>query len=63
VPNGYQPQPVNQSGPPNYGAPPGWTPATVPGGQPATPWKPNSAEPSEAEAGKRSFDNDPDNRT
>jgi cell division protease FtsH len=62
--NGYQPQPVNQSGPPNYGAPPGWTPATVPGGQPPSkPWTPNSAEPSEAEAGKRSFDNDPDNRT
>ncbi|MFD5831663.1 ATP-dependent zinc metalloprotease FtsH, partial [Lentzea sp. NPDC060358] len=38
-PNGtngvHQPaQQGNQAGPPNYGAPPGWTPATVPGGKP-----------------------------
>ena len=60
--NGYQPQPVNQSGPPNYGAPPGWTPATVPGGQPSG-WAPAPQEQqTEAEAGKRSFDTDPDNR-
>ncbi|PRY46245.1 ATP-dependent zinc metalloprotease FtsH [Umezawaea tangerina] len=62
APNGYQPQPVNQSGPPNYGAPPGWTPATVPGGQSSGSWAPAPTEPTEAEAGKRSFDNDPDNR-
>jgi cell division protease FtsH len=62
-PNGYQPQPVNQSGPPNYGAPPGWTPATVPGGQPSGSWAPAPQEQqTEAEAGKRSFDTDPDNR-
>jgi cell division protease FtsH len=61
-PNGYQPQPVNQSGPPNYGAPPGWTPATVPGGQPSGSWAPTPTEQTEAEAGKRSFDTDPDNR-
>ncbi|XVS64825.1 ATP-dependent zinc metalloprotease FtsH [Actinosynnema sp. CA-299493] len=66
-----QPQPYPQaypqqqqhpsSGPPNYGAPPGWTPATAPGGAPQPPqWRP---EPTDAEAGKRSFDTDPDNRT
>ncbi|GAB2871547.1 ATP-dependent zinc metalloprotease FtsH [Lentzea nigeriaca] len=33
-------QPTNQSGPPNYGAPPGWTPATVPGGKPHNVWEP-----------------------
>ncbi|MEV0677326.1 ATP-dependent zinc metalloprotease FtsH [Actinosynnema sp. NPDC050436] len=67
VPNGngtpYQPQQPQHptSGPPNYGAPPGWTPATVPGGgQPAPQWQP---EPTDADAGKRSFDTDPDNRT
>ncbi|GAB3588543.1 ATP-dependent zinc metalloprotease FtsH [Amycolatopsis endophytica] len=42
---GQWPQPYNgdnQSGPPNYGAPPGWTPATQPGGQ--TPWRPGQGE-------------------
>ncbi|GHF03158.1 ATP-dependent zinc metalloprotease FtsH [Amycolatopsis deserti] len=42
---GQWPQPYGgggQSGPPNYGAPPGWTPATQPGGQ--TPWRPNQGE-------------------
>ncbi|WP_112262614.1 ATP-dependent zinc metalloprotease FtsH [Lentzea terrae] len=44
-PNGsngvHQPvQPTNQAGPPNYGAPPGWTPATVPGGKPQNVWEP-----------------------
>ncbi|MDX8051393.1 ATP-dependent zinc metalloprotease FtsH [Lentzea sp. BCCO 10_0798] len=44
-PNGsngaHQPgQPSNQAGPPNYGAPPGWTPATVPGGKPHNVWEP-----------------------
>jgi cell division protease FtsH len=44
-PNGsngvHQPgQPSGQSGPPNYGAPPGWTPATVPGGKPHNVWEP-----------------------
>ncbi|MBB5807170.1 cell division protease FtsH [Saccharothrix ecbatanensis] len=59
-PQPYQPQHPS-SGPPNYGAPPGWTPATVPGGAPQPPqWQP---EPTDAEAGKRSFDTDPDNRT
>ncbi|MEV6244295.1 ATP-dependent zinc metalloprotease FtsH [Lentzea sp. NPDC051838] len=33
-------QPTNQAGPPNYGAPPGWTPATVPGGKPHNVWEP-----------------------
>jgi cell division protease FtsH len=28
------------SGPPNYGAPPGWKPATSPGGRPNQPWRP-----------------------
>ncbi|KOX31688.1 cell division protein FtsH [Saccharothrix sp. NRRL B-16348] len=61
-PQPYPPQPQHpSSGPPNYGAPPGWTPATVPGGAPQPPqWQP---EPTDAEAGKRSFDTDPDNRT
>ncbi|SEQ30319.1 membrane protease FtsH catalytic subunit [Lentzea xinjiangensis] len=37
----HQPgQPGAQSGPPNYGAPPGWTPATVPGGKPHNVWEP-----------------------
>jgi len=37
---GQWPQPSggSQSGPPNYGAPPGWRPATQPGGQ---PWRPS----------------------
>ncbi|NKQ58344.1 ATP-dependent metallopeptidase FtsH/Yme1/Tma family protein [Amycolatopsis sp. K13G38] len=36
---GQWPQPSGpQSGPPNYGAPPGWRPATQPGGQ---PWRPS----------------------
>ncbi|MBK1785188.1 ATP-dependent zinc metalloprotease FtsH [Prauserella cavernicola] len=31
-----------QAGPPNYGAPPGWTPATSPGGtRPSQPWRPS----------------------
>ncbi len=52
-PNGangsHQPgQPVNQSGPPNYGAPPGWTPATVPG-QPHNVWEPRKAQPDQEE--------------
>ncbi len=33
-------QPPNMSGPPNYGAPPGWTPATMPGGKPHNVWEP-----------------------
>ncbi|MEW2507673.1 ATP-dependent zinc metalloprotease FtsH [Amycolatopsis sp. CA-161197] len=33
-----------QSGPPNYGAPPGWTPATSPGSQ---PWRPAEDRPRE----------------
>ncbi|OLF07797.1 cell division protein FtsH [Actinophytocola xinjiangensis] len=34
-------QPNPGSGPPNYGAPPGWTPATSPGGNPGQqPWRP-----------------------
>ncbi|WP_309110365.1 ATP-dependent zinc metalloprotease FtsH [Saccharothrix sp.] len=63
APNGsngapYQPQPVHpSSGPPNYGAPPGWTPATVPGGQ-SPQWQP---EPTEA-SDQRNIETDPDNR-
>ncbi|MEU3272744.1 ATP-dependent zinc metalloprotease FtsH [Saccharomonospora sp. NPDC006951] len=34
------------AGPPNYGAPPGWTPATSPGGRPSPPpWRPNTPPP------------------
>ncbi|HEV7961854.1 MAG TPA: AAA family ATPase, partial [Actinoplanes sp.] len=37
-----------QSGPPNYGAPPGWTPATSPGGNPGQQsWRPAEDRPSE----------------
>jgi cell division protease FtsH len=39
---GQWPQPYHggqQSGPPNYGAPPGWKPATQPGGQQG--WRPS----------------------
>jgi cell division protease FtsH len=41
---GQWPQPSSgqQGGPPNYGAPPGWRPATQPGGQ--QPWRPPSKE-------------------
>ncbi|MBN9746633.1 ATP-dependent zinc metalloprotease FtsH [Amycolatopsis sp. A1MSW2902] len=44
---GYQPGGPGgaQSGPPNYGAPPGWTPATSPGGQ--QPWRPAEDRPRE----------------
>ncbi|MFD4644117.1 ATP-dependent zinc metalloprotease FtsH [Lentzea sp. NPDC058436] len=46
----HQPgQPANQSGPPNYGAPPGWTPATVPGGKPHNVWEPKKAQPDQDE--------------
>ncbi|MGW6936627.1 ATP-dependent zinc metalloprotease FtsH [Lentzea sp. NPDC054927] len=53
-PNGsngvHQPgQPANQSGPPNYGAPPGWTPATVPGGKPHNVWEPKKPQPDQDE--------------
>ncbi|MCP2245803.1 ATP-dependent zinc metalloprotease FtsH [Lentzea rhizosphaerae] len=53
-PNGsngvHQPgQPVNQAGPPNYGAPPGWTPATVPGGKPHNVWEPKKQQPDQDE--------------
>ncbi|NKE62537.1 ATP-dependent zinc metalloprotease FtsH [Lentzea sp. PSKA42] len=44
-----QAQPVNQSGPPNYGAPPGWTPATVPGGKPHNVWEPKKPQPDQDE--------------
>jgi cell division protease FtsH len=39
---GYQggPSASGPSGPPNYGAPPGWTPATSPGGRSGQPWRP-----------------------
>ncbi|WP_033292888.1 ATP-dependent zinc metalloprotease FtsH [Amycolatopsis jejuensis] len=44
---GYQPGGPGgaQGGPPNYGAPPGWTPATSPGGQ--QPWRPAEDRPRE----------------
>ncbi|HEX7305603.1 ATP-dependent zinc metalloprotease FtsH [Lentzea sp.] len=46
----HQPgQPANQSGPPNYGAPPGWTPATVPGGKPHNVWEPKKPQPDQDE--------------
>jgi len=46
----HQPgQPNNQAGPPNYGAPPGWTPATVPGGKPHNVWEPKKPQPDQDE--------------
>ncbi|MGW6449038.1 ATP-dependent zinc metalloprotease FtsH [Lentzea sp. NPDC055074] len=46
----HQPgQPSNQAGPPNYGAPPGWTPATVPGGKPHNVWEPKKPQPDQDE--------------
>ncbi|GLY55300.1 ATP-dependent zinc metalloprotease FtsH [Lentzea sp. NBRC 102530] len=36
----HQPGQPNQAVPPNYGAPPGWTPATVPGSKPHNVWEP-----------------------
>jgi cell division protease FtsH len=42
-------QPTNQAGPPNYGAPPGWTPATVPGGKPHNVWEPKKPQPDQDE--------------
>ncbi|SDO90521.1 ATP-dependent zinc metalloprotease FtsH [Lentzea jiangxiensis] len=46
----HQPgQPGAQSGPPNYGAPPGWTPATVPGGKPHNVWEPKKPQPDQDE--------------
>ncbi|TWP51383.1 ATP-dependent metallopeptidase FtsH/Yme1/Tma family protein [Lentzea tibetensis] len=44
-------QPANQSGPPNYGAPPGWTPATVPG-ETRNVWEPKKPEPTDADERK-----------
>ncbi|MFC4854423.1 ATP-dependent zinc metalloprotease FtsH [Actinophytocola glycyrrhizae] len=43
---GYPPPngPGNNSGPPNYGAPPGWTPATQPPGN-NQPWRPSWDQP------------------
>jgi cell division protease FtsH len=46
-PGGYgQPYPGaprqgRSDGPPNYGAPPGWTPATTPSGRPQSQWRPS----------------------
>jgi cell division protease FtsH len=51
LPGGYgQPyppayEPRGNSGPPNYGAPPGWTPATTPQGQNPEPWRPSWDQP------------------
>ncbi|MCG8924550.1 ATP-dependent zinc metalloprotease FtsH [Lentzea sp. CC55] len=46
----HQPgQPGAQAGPPNYGAPPGWTPATVPGGKPHNVWEPKKPQPDQDE--------------
>jgi cell division protease FtsH len=39
---GYPGPGQGSSGPPNYGAPPGWTPATTPSGRPSQPWRPNA---------------------
>ncbi|KAA2262306.1 ATP-dependent zinc metalloprotease FtsH [Solihabitans fulvus] len=78
-PGPYQPtyppqggQPANPSGPPNYGAPPGWTPATAPAGQPQ-PWTPswdqqqqvpqpqeNGGPAVESDPARRPFGTDPD---
>ncbi|MPZ85140.1 MAG: hypothetical protein GEV28_34040, partial [Actinophytocola sp.] len=35
------PRPGRSDGPPNYGAPPGWTPATTPSGHPNNQWRPS----------------------
>ncbi|PXY31174.1 ATP-dependent zinc metalloprotease FtsH [Prauserella muralis] len=49
------------AGPPNYGAPPGWTPATSPGGSRPSqpPWRPAPPDPS-PQQGERRGERDPD---
>jgi cell division protease FtsH len=37
---GYPGSGYGAAGPPNYGAPPGWTPATTPSGRPSQQWRP-----------------------
>ncbi|HYQ63271.1 hypothetical protein, partial [Actinophytocola sp.] len=37
-------EPRGNAGPPNYGAPPGWTPATTPQGN-NQPWRPSWDQP------------------
>ncbi|MFF5990885.1 ATP-dependent zinc metalloprotease FtsH [Prauserella flavalba] len=53
------------AGPPNYGAPPGWTPATSPGGnRPSQPWRPapgNGPDPSQQQGGQH-HQGDPDDQ-
>ncbi|HEX6358967.1 ATP-dependent zinc metalloprotease FtsH [Actinophytocola sp.] len=48
-PGGFPPYPHYESqgnaGPPNYGAPPGWTPATTPQGTNQQPWRPSWDQP------------------
>jgi cell division protease FtsH len=40
-----------QAGPPHYGAPPGWTPATSPSGRPNQPWRSNVPNPEQQRTG------------
>ncbi|PXY34265.1 cell division protein FtsH [Prauserella coralliicola] len=53
------------AGPPNYGAPPGWTPATSPGGsRPSQPWRPapgNGPDPAQPQGGQHR-QGDPDDQ-
>ncbi len=65
APNGAQNP--NPTGPPNYGAPPGWTPATSPSGSSA-PWTPSweankpTGTPAQGESSSSSADEDPNNK-
>ncbi|EHR63504.1 ATP-dependent zinc metalloprotease FtsH [Saccharomonospora cyanea] len=69
--NGGQPGSGGNAGPPHYGAPPGWTPATQPGhrgypwrDQPPASQQPSSPPPSEPKPStERNDDNDQDGST
>ncbi|MEU6643267.1 ATP-dependent zinc metalloprotease FtsH [Saccharomonospora sp. NPDC046836] len=57
-PYGNGPSGEYSAGPPNYGAPPGWTPATSPGGsRPSQPWRPSAPDPNQ---GRHREQPDPD---
>ncbi len=60
-------RPGRSDGPPNYGAPPGWTPATTPSGHPNNQWRPSwDQQPSAEERGRDKRDqrgpSDPEDR-
>jgi len=54
----HGPRGGNNSGPPNYGAPPGWTPATTPGGN-NQPWRPSWDQPEQRPSDQRPSDQRP----